>query len=125
MAKKEYSNLNRKELEERLRAYEESPLLPMYEVYQNQIIEFCQLQGQKINIKDEDAEKKIKIRLVAAEGQMKLLAALEDLRDKMTPFQLKQAEVMDIGFAEKMALMKKTADENKEKFNPYVEKTDG
>lgn len=111
---------SKEELIEIINSYEESPLIPLYESYQRQILEYCSLTFKKIDLDDEDAEKKLKLRKLASESQMQNLEFMENLKQRMNPRQLKEAEQLDIGHAEQMALLKKKADEEQELFNPYV-----
>lgn len=116
---KDLKKLSKDELIDIINSYEESPLIQLYASYQNQLLEYCSMSFQKINLNDEEAEKKLKLRKLASESQMQNLDFMDNLRQRMNPRQLKEIEALDIGHAEQMALLKKKADEDGELFNPY------
>jgi hypothetical protein len=110
---------SKEELIDIINSYEESPLIQLYESYQRQLLEYCSMSFQPINLNDDEAEKKLKLRKLASESQMQNLEFMESLRQRMNPRQLKEIEVLDVGFAEQMALLKEKADKGGELFNPY------
>jgi|SRR6187402_202779 len=104
--KEEYAKLSRTELEKRLALYEDSQYNLVYQSNLDIIYDFSALASSSIKLDDEDAEKKLNIRIKASEAANNIIKLNSELRELMNPAMRALAEQMDIGFAEKMSKLR-------------------